>query len=56
VGASPEIAIALLSTSNVQFFVDSLRQELRRWNWDARIWASDFNQYRQDIWNGASEL
>jgi FkbH-like protein len=54
--ASPEIAIALLSTSNVQFFVDTLRQELRLWDWDARIWTSDFNQYRQDIWNAASPL
>jgi FkbH-like protein len=55
-GASPEITIALLSTSNLQFFVDSLRQELRQWKWDANVWASEFNQYRQDIWNSASQL
>jgi FkbH-like protein len=55
-GAPPEMTIALLSTSNVRFFIDSLRQELRQWKWDAEIWASEFNQYRQDIWNSASEL
>jgi FkbH-like protein len=55
-GGSPEMTIALLSTSNLRLFVDSLRQELRQWKWDAEIWASEFNQYRQDIWNGASEL
>jgi FkbH-like protein len=55
-GAPPEMTIALLSTSNLRFFVDSLRQELRKWKWDAEIWASEFNQYRQDIWNSASEL
>lgn len=55
-GTSPEITIALLSTSNLQFFVDSLRHELRRWNWDAGIWASEFNQYRQDIWEAGSQL
>ncbi|MFZ0961351.1 MAG: HAD-IIIC family phosphatase [Terriglobia bacterium] len=55
-GTPPEMTIALLSTSNLRFFVASLRQELRQWKWDAEIWASEFNQYRQDIWNGASEL
>lgn len=55
-GAPPELTIALLSTSNLRFFVDSLRQELRQWKWDAEIWPSEFNQYRQDIWNSASEL
>ena len=54
--ASPDMAIAVLSTSNLRFFIDTLRQELRRWKWDVSIWASDFNQYRQDIWNNSSEL
>ena len=48
--------IALLSTSNVQFFADSLRQELKRSEWDSKVWASDFNQYRQEISNPASQL
>ncbi len=54
--AAAPVEIALLSTSNLQFFADTLRQELRQWRWDARIWQSDFNQYRQDIWNPASQL
>jgi FkbH-like protein len=40
----------------LDFFADSLRKELRQWNWDASVWTSGFNQYRQDIWNGASPL
>lgn len=48
--------IALLSTSNLQFFADSLRQELKRSQWDPKLWASDFNQYRQEILNPASQL
>jgi FkbH-like protein len=55
-GASTEIDVALLATSNVQFFVDALRKEFRLWNWGARIWASNFNQYRQDILDDASQL
>lgn len=51
-----ESTIALLSTSNLQFFADSLRQELKRSQWDPKIWASDFNQYRQEILNPASQL
>jgi FkbH-like protein len=54
-GASPT-TVALLSTSNSRFFADSLRRELRQWKWDAEVWASEFNQYRQDIWNRASRL
>ena len=50
------MTIALLSTSNLQFFLDPLRKELRHWKWNAEIWASGFNRYRQDIWNSASEL
>jgi FkbH-like protein len=56
VGASTEINVALLSTSNVQFFIDALRKEFRLWSWDARIWAPNFNQYRQEILDGASQL
>jgi FkbH-like protein len=52
----PEISIALLSSSNLQFFADDLRLELRKMGWQSRLWISGFNQYRQDIWNADSEF
>ena len=53
---SPATTVALLSTSNSRFFADSLRREFRQWNWNTAIWESGFNQYRQDIFNSASEF
>jgi FkbH-like protein len=54
--ATAGMSIALLSTSNASFFADSLKRELRLWKWDAQVWTAAFNQYRQEIWDSASEL
>src|SRR6516162_5226589 len=49
-------SIALLGSSNLQFFASALSAELRRFNWQPSIWESGFNQYRQDIENPVSPL
>src|SRR5208283_3889411 len=49
-------SVALLSTSSVQLIADALCMELRRFDWDVRIWQSGFNHYRQDVANPASSL
>lgn len=51
-----EISIALLSSSNLQFFGDDLMIELRKAGWQSRLWTAGFNQYQQDILNSGSQL
>ena len=52
----PLISLALLSSSGNQLLADAIQAELCSWNWNPRIWASGFNQYRQDIVNPGSPL
>ena len=50
------ITIALLSSSTTQLFAGCLKNEMRNWGWEVRVWESAFNHYRQDIANPRSRL
>jgi FkbH-like protein len=50
------ISLAMLASSGSQLLAGAIVAEMRAWGWEARIWQSGFNQYRQDIANAQSPL